>query len=105
MKILVASKNPIKIESTKNSFLKFYKDISIEGVESKSGVSSQPLSKEETLLGAKNRVDGIMAQHKDYDYYVGIEGGVTEDFNKWFEFGAIYIVDSKNRNSIGFHFF
>ena len=54
MKILVGSKNPVKIEATREAFSSYFKDIEVEGVEVKSSVSEQPLD-EETFDGAEHR--------------------------------------------------
>jgi inosine/xanthosine triphosphatase len=45
------------------------------GIESDSGVSSQPMGEDETRLGAENRVAFIQKKVGDADYWVGIEGG------------------------------
>ena len=45
-------------------------------VEVPSGVADQPMSDEETLTGAKNRVSNAYAANPQADFWVGIEGGV-----------------------------
>jgi inosine/xanthosine triphosphatase len=54
--------------------------IEIIGIESDSGVSSQPMGEDETRQGAENRVAFIQEKIGDADYWVGIEGGseITE---------------------------
>ncbi len=42
-----------------------------------SGVSEQPMSDEETLLGAHNRAKAAKTAFPEADYWVGIEGGVA----------------------------
>ncbi len=81
MHIIVASKNPVKLEAARNGFAALFPQaaLDIHGVSVPSGVSDQPMSDEETLLGAKNRADAAQThlQHAD-GYAVGIEGGVCE---------------------------
>lgn len=41
-----------------------------------SGVADQPMTDQETLDGAVNRVNNAFAAHPEADYWIGIEGGV-----------------------------
>jgi len=54
-KVIIASKNPVKIQSVKNGFEKMFLDQDFEfiGVSTPSGVADQPISNSETFLGAK----------------------------------------------------
>lgn len=76
--IAVASTNPVKIDASLGAFQRTFPDIdwSISGHKVDSGVADQPLSDEETLQGALNRVDALLTVETTADYYVGIEGGV-----------------------------
>ncbi|WP_373396007.1 DUF84 family protein [Algoriphagus halophilus] len=54
--IIVGSKNPVKISCTESAFSEaFSKSFLVNGVNTSSGVSDQPVGSEETLKGAKNR--------------------------------------------------
>ena len=78
-KVLVASQNPVKLEAVKEGLSAFLKDdLELLGVSVESGVGDQPMSDEETLLGASNRVMRILNQFPGHDYYVGLEGGVEQ---------------------------
>lgn len=76
-KIIIASKNPVKINSTLSGFTKMFPDqfFEIEGLSVDSGVSSQPMGEEETFTGATNRVNNVFKYSPNADYWVGIEGG------------------------------
>lgn len=78
MKIVVASKNPVKLEAARNAFQKFFKNDSFSylEVDAPSNVSQQPVGDRETFTGAYNRVAFIKSYYPDADYWVGIEGGV-----------------------------
>ena len=54
MKILVGSKNPVKIEAVEETFLKYFKKVEVIGIEVDSNVPNQPIN-EETFEGAENR--------------------------------------------------
>lgn len=77
MKIIVASKNPVKIEAARKSFATAFADHEIEvlAVDAPSLVSEQPMSTQETRNGAVNRVK-YCQQHHCADYFVSYEGGV-----------------------------
>ncbi|MGJ8679651.1 inosine/xanthosine triphosphatase [Paraglaciecola sp.] len=101
MKIVVGSKNPVKINAAKQAITQVLSlaDIDCVGIDSPSGVPDQPMNSHETQLGALNRIK-YCQQHIDADYYVAIEGGV-----ELFEYGPatfayIAITDGKYR-SIG----
>jgi len=79
IKILVASKNPVKLDAVKEGLLVFFdQEITLLGGSVESGVSDQPMSDVETLLGAESRVKNAHDLFSGFDYYVGIEGGVEE---------------------------
>ncbi|MEQ8358977.1 MAG: inosine/xanthosine triphosphatase [Cytophagales bacterium] len=81
VKILVGSKNPVKINSVKQAFSKAFSTVmfEVEGVNSESGVPDQPVGDSETFHGAVNRAEYIFKKHPNADYWVGIEGGIEID--------------------------
>jgi|AntRauTorcE11898_2_1112593.scaffolds.fasta_scaffold02342_2 inosine/xanthosine triphosphatase len=78
MKVYVASLNPVKMNACRTAFAKLFPQVTIEtvGIAADSGVSDQPVTEEETLEGARNRVHYLIKNYRDFDYVVGIEGGV-----------------------------
>ncbi|MDX8338572.1 inosine/xanthosine triphosphatase [Draconibacterium sp. IB214405] len=91
MKIVVASKNPVKLNAVQLGFSTYYSKIEVEGVSVASGVSDQPKSDEETLLGAENRVRSACSDSKAADFWVGIEGGLCSKQGKLEAFAWIVI--------------
>lgn len=79
-KIIVASQNPVKINSAQTAFEKVFPDVTfdVSGVSVPSGVSDQPMTNTETLQGALNRATNAKNQATDADYWVGIEGGIED---------------------------
>ena len=104
MKILVGSKNPVKIDSVKEAFANYYENIETEGIDVESGVSDQPVN-DQTFVGAQNRAMKLKklndTQNLSADYFVGIEGGITKQFEKWFAFGCICVVDKEGKIGFG----
>lgn len=93
MKIIVSSKNPVKINASETGFKKMFsiEDVVCESVSVPSGVSDQPMSEEETLLGAMNRVKNAKNVVSEADYWVGIEGGLKEENGEMETFAWVYI--------------
>jgi inosine/xanthosine triphosphatase len=81
--IMVASTNPVKIQSALGGFQRMFPDrqFSISGISVPSGVSVQPMTNAETLQGAINRAQNARNAAPVSDYWVGIEGGLDEIAN------------------------
>ncbi|MCY1721471.1 inosine/xanthosine triphosphatase [Prolixibacteraceae bacterium Z1-6] len=76
MNVVVASKNPVKIEATRLGFESYFTEVNVQGITIESDVADQPVSDEETLRGARNRAEAARKLYADADYWVGIEGGI-----------------------------
>jgi inosine/xanthosine triphosphatase len=77
-KIIVASKNPVKVQATQDAFERFFnKPFEAEGISIPSNVPDQPIGDEETYTGALNRATGAKQTRPDADFWIGIEGGIT----------------------------
>jgi len=99
-RVVVASKNPVKVQTSLEAFQMFFPDeeFEVEGLSVSSNVSKQPLSDEETLRGAINRVDAVFHHVQNADFWVGIEGGVEE---KGGEMEAFAWVVVRSRTTVG----
>lgn len=73
--------NPVKIAATQQGFERMFPEevFEIVGVNAPSGVSDQPMSDKETLLGATQRVENAMGAEPNANYWAAIEGGIEED--------------------------
>jgi len=78
MNIVVASRNPVKVDATRRAFNELFPDVSLEvsSVEVESGVSDQPVSDEETRRGARTRAINASQAEPVADFWVGMEGGI-----------------------------
>ena len=72
--IIVASSNPVKLKSVEEAFSEFFDELEVIGQKVESGVSDTPLTEEETIKGAKNRIKNLKLD-KDFDFKVSIESG------------------------------
>lgn len=80
VEIVVASLNPVKIQCVRAGFSKMFPDtpFGISGVEVPSGVSVQPATDAETLLGAQNRAEAARIVMPQADFWFGVEGGIED---------------------------
>jgi inosine/xanthosine triphosphatase len=78
--IKVASANPAKINAVTSAFAELFPDqsLDVQGVAVASGVAAQPMTSDETLTGALNRVAALTSLPADYR--VAIEAGLDGDF-------------------------
>jgi inosine/xanthosine triphosphatase len=78
MRVLVASKNPLKIQSVERAFNQVFpeEDVEIIGKKTASGVPDTPWN-DDLRNGAKNRVLQLVNSGESYDYIVAIEAGVA----------------------------
>ena len=99
MKVIVASKNPAKIEAVRNAFAQaFSTAILVEGASVPSGVSDQPMSDEETRRGALNRAMNAKALIPDAHFWVGVEGGINPVDEGMEAFGWMAIIDAHQKS-------
>jgi inosine/xanthosine triphosphatase len=77
-KIVVASTNPVKVRAALAGLQRMFPGQAFlaEGISVPSGVADQPLSDQETLQGALNRVQRARELHPEADFWIGLEGGV-----------------------------
>lgn len=100
--VAVGSRNPVKIEAVKIAFTKLWPQTKwqVEGIDVSSGVSNQPLSDSETLLGARNRAKTALLT-LSADFGLGIEGGLHQLDNLWFDSAWIVALRKDGIQGIG----
>jgi len=76
MKVVVGSKNPVKLKATMNVLKKIYPQMGVQAKHVDSGVPDQPIGLEVTIQGAINRAKNVFS--KEFDLSVGIESGLLE---------------------------
>ena len=76
-RIILSSLNPVKQIAALQGFQEMFPGevFLIEGIQVESGVSSQPMTDQETYQGALNRARRARQTLPDGDFWVGIEGG------------------------------
>lgn len=102
MKVAVGSKNPVKVYAVKLAFETIWPEQTweVEGVDVSSEVSNQPMSDTESITGARNRATKALKKLQA-DFGVGLEGGLHQIQDKWFDCGWIVILDKDRKEGIG----
>ena len=102
-KIIVGSKNPVKIASALAGFQNMFpqRSFTAEGFAVESGVSDQPMSSSETLQGATNRAQQLVPLSPQSQFYVGMEGGIEIIDDRWFASAWMVILDAQGRRAQG----
>ncbi len=78
--IAVGSQNPVKANAIRSAFEQMFPSwqLEVETVAAPSGVADQPMSDEETLTGARNRLAATRKAKPNANYWAGIEGGIED---------------------------
>ena len=107
-KVIIASRNQVKVNAAKIGFEKMFPDESFEfeGVSVPSDVSDQPMNDQETMTGAINRAENAKKNFSSADYWVGIEGGLEkrQDEIEAFSWVAIRSKDKHGKARTGTFF-
>lgn len=94
MKVAIGTKNPAKVHAVQDTLI--HERLTVVSVTVESGVSDQPFSDHETMLGALNRAKAAL-EITDSTLGFGLEGGVVETevglmLCNW---GALYHTDGR----------
>lgn len=103
MEVVLGSQNAAKVQATSAAFKTAYPDMEIDlrTVDADSGVSAHPLTGQESLQGALNRVAHARQLAPDTDYYVAIEGGLLEVETRVYLLGWAAVVNREGRVATG----
>lgn len=91
-RILIASMNPVKANAMRLAYQDMFGVLpSIEQLGVSSGVSDQPMSDKETLMGASTRATGAREADPTCELVAGIEGGIEEHATGMLAFAWVVI--------------
>lgn len=101
--VAVGSRNPVKIQAVEAAFSAIWPELEIRvaGYDVRSGISDQPMSDEESRLGAKNRAAAALAADANAAYGVGLEGGLQEIDGHWTDTQWVVIVNRAGKTGVG----
>jgi len=101
MKIILTSTNEAKIEATKKTAQKLFGEVEIVALKVETGVSNTPLTDEEGILGALNRIEEARKIDNSGDLYVGLEGILTKNKYGSFICGWAVVESKENKQAYG----
>lgn len=78
MKIILGSNSRDKLEALETALQQLHLNLKVEGVVVDSEITDQPLDREITLKGAKNRVRNARKAKPGADFWIGLEGGLHD---------------------------
>ena len=101
LKIVVGSKNPVKINAAKKVFELYFPDYNIDcqGVDAPSNVPDQPIGEVQTRVGAQNRVQFCQTKYQA-DFYCAMEGG-AEQFSYGPATFAYVVIANHTEHAVG----
>lgn len=93
-RIVVASRNPVKLEAVRCGIRKVFSGMEpeLQPISVPSGVADQPRSDEETHRGAVQRARRAFERAPDADAWVGIEGGIQERDGRMEAFAWVVVI-------------
>ncbi len=83
IRVLIASTNPVKVRAARAVFSCFHEEITFSSLKMQEidsewdRLKSQPLGEDETYKNSRLRVKYIRNSNPEFDFYVGIEGGIV----------------------------
>jgi non-canonical (house-cleaning) NTP pyrophosphatase len=95
--IIVTSASAIKIEIVKKAMKILFpkQEFNIVGVKAVSGVNEQPVGKDETELGANNRIasaEGLVEKSTEPRAFISVENGIFKITDKQYEDRAVVVI-------------
>lgn len=104
MKVLIATKNPGKIEGARKALMRYFDDVDLQGISVESNVPDQPLN-DDVYIGAGNRITNLKKYAKENgieaDLYLSIESGINNFFGSWMITSVAMVEDNKENKGQG----
>lgn len=101
MKFILGSASEVKKEILEKALQELYLKPDIEAVGADSEITDQPLDKDATLMGSKNRARNAKKGNPDADFWIGLEGGLHDYGEGYHLVTYACLLDSKENEFIG----
>jgi len=95
--VIIGSQNPVKVQCVQDAFKTAFAEESFvfTGVDVPSNVSDQPMTDDETFQGAFNRATNARLARPDAAFWVGIEGGISDEDGMMEAFAWMVIISKE----------
>ena len=101
MKIILTSTNRAKLKATEKVANKLFTGATVVPLKVKTGVSNTPLTDDEGIEGALNRIKSAKKINGAADLYIGLEGTLTKNTYGSFICGWAVVESANNRQAFG----
>lgn len=101
MKIVISTENKAKVQAVTEVLSRAFGDIELVSEKFSSDISEQPMTEEEGIKGAINRLENSREKYPDADYYIGMEGYVDSNEYGMFLAGTVVIDNKEGVRGIG----
>jgi inosine/xanthosine triphosphatase len=101
MKVIITTTNKAKKQALQDVFSPIWTISEYISEKFDSQVSEQPMSEQEGIQGAQNRVHKGRTQYPDADFVIGMEGFVDQTKHGMFLGGCVIIQDKNKTEGIG----
>jgi inosine/xanthosine triphosphatase len=98
--VAVGTKNPAKVNGIRDAFSKYFQDLELRPVDSSSVAKAQPKGLEEMTAGATARAKFALSRAGG-DFGVGVEAGIFNIGEIYFDNQVAAIVDRSGKVSLG----
>ena len=97
--VVIGSGNPSKLSAVQAGFQAVFplQVFDFEVCEVDSGVASQPMGDQEILAGARNRAVNARVTYPEADYWVGLEGGLSNIEGVLAAYCWVFILGKQNQ--------
>jgi inosine/xanthosine triphosphatase len=73
----------------------------VKGQKTDSGVPAHPIGNSQCFKGARNRARAALQKMPGATFGIGMEGGLFIQSGRWFEHGAIVVLDRTGKEGVG----
>lgn len=101
MLVSVGSRNKSKLKGVEKAYSVFMKDFQVVGVEVRSEIAPQPMNLETTFKGALFRAKKSLELVGEAEHGVGVEAGLFNLGNTWFDVHIAVIADRYEKITVG----
>ncbi len=91
-RVYMSTESALKHDAVRLAFKRAGIEVAVEGKKLDSGVNEQPLSIDETYLGAKNRHDALRGLGVEADYLATVESGLVRVQKDLGMYGCVVVI-------------